>query len=175
MEENKLFLILAILTVMAALTAIAFMVPAYRRSREAFLRAVANRDRDPPTYFLDEGDCEKSCGICCGEIGGERLSECPCGRVFHASCAGPTGRCPYCGAPFEAMESRDPSAPPCPVCGGDVEGSVCPCGAAYPRRDGFILCACGGRVDPSRPVCRMCGAAYERIAVRASAAWGRAR
>lgn len=115
------------------------------------------------TYFLDDSDSEKKCAICFGKIGTNALSTCDCGKMFHDSCASPTGMCPYCGGPYSKMTVGEPKRARCPVCGRFLNESICSCGAVFPRRDGTLICSCGGSVDCSRPLCGKCGALYEKV------------
>lgn len=115
------------------------------------------------TYFLDDADSEKKCSICLGKIGTNAIAECPCGKLFHNSCAAPTKMCPYCGKSYANMITRDPARARCPVCGRFLSNSICACGAVFPRRDGTIVCSCGNSIDCSRPLCGRCGALYERV------------
>lgn len=115
------------------------------------------------TYFLDDCDTEKKCAICLGKIGTAPVSRCKCGKIFHDSCASPTGKCPYCGGRYSDMKIDEPERARCPVCGRFLTGSVCSCGSVFPKRDGTILCSCGNRVDCSRPLCGRCGALYKKV------------
>ncbi|MDN5357358.1 MAG: hypothetical protein AB7D42_00655 [Candidatus Methanomethylophilaceae archaeon] len=115
------------------------------------------------TYFLDDSDSEKKCAICFGKIGTNNLSTCNCGKIFHDSCASPTGTCPYCGGCYSDMTVGTPKRARCPVCGRFLNESICSCGAVFPRRDGTLLCECGNSVDCSRPLCGNCGALYEKV------------
>ncbi|HKM13992.1 MAG TPA: hypothetical protein VJY42_03660 [Candidatus Methanomethylophilaceae archaeon] len=115
------------------------------------------------TYFLDDSDSEKKCAICLGRIKTDAVAVCPCGKLFHDSCAAPTKICPYCGKSYNHMKTREPKRARCPICGRFLSGSMCACGAIFPKRDDTIICSCGNTVDCSRPLCGRCGALYEKV------------
>lgn len=50
---------------------------------------------------ISSEDAELKCDICFDLIGDERMSECPCGKKYHFTCAEPTGFCPYCNRKFK--------------------------------------------------------------------------
>ncbi|MGE0014754.1 MAG: hypothetical protein AB7S83_01005 [Candidatus Methanomethylophilaceae archaeon] len=118
------------------------------------------------TYFLDDSESEKLCSICLGRIGLLPVSTCGCGRIFHDSCASTLDGCPYCARPYGNMVVGEPERPRCPVCGRFLIGSICSCGAVFPKRDGTMECSCGNIVDCSRPLCGKCGLLYEKTNVR---------
>ncbi len=117
------------------------------------------------TYFLDDCESEKLCSVCLGRIGLLPVSTCGCGRIFHDGCASTMDACPYCARPYVDMKVSEPERPRCPVCGRFLFGSICSCGAAFPRRDGTMECSCGNIVDCSRPLCGKCGSLYEKVNV----------
>ena len=101
------------------------------------------------------------CGICFGTISKtDMTAKCSCGQAFHNTCAGPTGNCPYCGAPYGRLVVEAPDLEICPACGADVVGNVCTCGAVI-NRDGAFICECGGTLDVNDPVCGKCGKEYD--------------
>ncbi len=118
------------------------------------------------TYFLDEGEDNKKCEICYGEINNEDVAVCKCGKIFHKACAEPTNTCPYCSTTFDQMDVRQPERTRCPICGRYVKGNICECGAVLPRKDNTFLCSCGNRVDVNKPVCKKCGAVYEIVTMQ---------
>ncbi|MCL2318130.1 MAG: hypothetical protein FWC44_03655, partial [Methanomassiliicoccaceae archaeon] len=117
------------------------------------------------TNFLDEKDDGKKCEICYGKIGEFNVAECPCGKMFHAACAEPTGQCPYCGTKYEQMKVRESERTLCPRCKEPISGNICSCGAVIPRNDKTFMCSCGREVDADKPVCRYCGATYEPVSL----------
>jgi len=100
------------------------------------------------------------CGICFGSIANNDVTaRCACSQTFHETCARPTGKCPYCGKPYNEMAVESPNCVKCPSCGHDVVGNVCKCGAVI-NREGFV-CSCGSIIDTDEPVCKKCGKEYE--------------
>ncbi|MDR0887907.1 MAG: hypothetical protein LBM39_01815 [Candidatus Methanoplasma sp.] len=157
---------LAIVIVLVTVISIVILVKVHLDSKQTLKNVSSGKNGGKPTYFLDEGEDEKKCDICYGEIGDDPVAKCACGKIFHDACARPTGACPYCGAPYVKMTVRDPVRSRCPVCGRFVKGGICACGAVLPRRDGTFLCSCGARVDGKKPVCRKCGAVYESVTMQ---------
>jgi len=141
--------------------AIVFLLQGYLEARYNLRDKITGKSKKESTTFLDESEGEKKCEICYGVIDEDPIAKCTCGRIFHDACARPTGSCPYCAAPYEKMEVREPERSRCPVCGRFLKGNICSCGAVIPRRDDTFLCKCGNRVDVDKPVCRKCGAVYE--------------
>jgi len=108
-----------------------------------------------------ERRAEEVCGICFGEIQRyEKVCRCACGQTFHDSCAGPTGACPYCKAPYGDLAVESRGRVTCPSCGSGVTGNVCGCGAVV-NRDGAFTCVCGSPLDINEPVCGRCGREYD--------------
>jgi hypothetical protein len=104
---------------------------------------------------------EDMCGICFGAVSkGDIIARCGCGNVFHDSCAGPVGACPYCGSSHTDLVREMPDCVTCPSCGSDVTGNVCGCGAVV-NRDGTFTCGCGTLLDVNGPVCKRCGKEYD--------------
>ncbi|MCL2142901.1 MAG: hypothetical protein FWH44_01385 [Methanomassiliicoccaceae archaeon] len=100
------------------------------------------------------------CGICFGEItNNDVIARCACSQTFHDTCARPTGKCPYCGRPYDELKTELPDCVKCPSCGEDVVGNVCSCGAVV-NRGGFV-CACGNELNINDPVCGRCGREYK--------------
>ncbi|MDR3282391.1 MAG: hypothetical protein LBS92_02130 [Candidatus Methanoplasma sp.] len=166
MSAEETQMLLAMSAVLATVITMVLMAVVYRRSTGSLAAAKQGRKAGIGLYSIEEGEAEKKCGICYGEIGEEAVSECPCGKLFHDSCAAQTGPCPYCGSVYDHFTRRLPKRSECPVCGVMMRGSICVCGAVFPRPDGTFLCSCGNRVDSARPVCRKCGAAYERATMQ---------
>jgi hypothetical protein len=100
------------------------------------------------------------CAICFGAISNDDIiAKCECSQTFHASCAEPTGKCPYCDRPYSDLVTESPECVKCPSCGADVVGNVCGCGAVI-NRQGFV-CGCGNKLDVNDPKCSKCGKEYE--------------
>ena len=97
------------------------------------------------------------CDICFDELDG-RTATCKCGKIFHDSCASPTGMCPYCSAPYSEFRTRE-SRFRCPNCGRYPLTEHCKCGAILPK-DKYFFCRCGAVIDPDNPVCESCGKTY---------------
>jgi hypothetical protein len=163
-EETQMAL--AIFAVLAAVITMVLMTAIYRRSTGGLAAAKVGRTAERGLYAIEEGEDEKKCGICYGEIGEEAVSVCSCGMVFHDSCAVHTNICPYCGTAYDPLGKRLPKRSECPICGGAIKKGACACGAVFPRPDGTFLCSCGNRADSVKPVCRRCGAVYERTSVQ---------
>ncbi|MDR2698860.1 MAG: hypothetical protein LBB30_04210 [Candidatus Methanoplasma sp.] len=152
---------LGIIILLVIAIAIAFVIQGYAESRYNLRGKITGKSEKKSTTFLDEGEDEKKCEICYGQIGSDPLAECSCGRVFHDACARPTGSCPYCAAPYGEMEVREPEKRRCPACGRFLSGNSCSCGAVIPGKDNTFVCGCGNIVDADKPVCKRCGAVYE--------------
>lgn len=78
-----------------------FAVKIRRRTEHLSIQRASN----PATVIASE-DAELKCDICFDLIGDETLSKCPCGKIFHRSCAEPTGFCPYCNRVFSEFDSE---------------------------------------------------------------------
>lgn len=148
--------------VVACLAATAFMAASvlFRRER-AFEHELAERRRNGYSFTTADYGADMKCDICFDDIGSEQVSECTCGKVYHTSCAEPTGECPYCGAPYASF--RDPRPPrhvTCPRCGEVMGGNICSCGTVIPDSDGTFLCRCGDRASVDDAICRRCGRTF---------------
>jgi len=166
MELNNPVLALGLIIILIGVIAIVFYVQIRLTSKLKIEGAFGKGKSRKTTYFLDEGEDEKKCEICYGELGCEDIAVCKCGKMFHKACAEPTRTCPYCNTSFEEMTIREPQRARCPVCGRFVKGSICECGAVLPRKDNTFQCSCGNRVDVNKPVCKKCGAVYENITMQ---------
>lgn len=110
------------------------------------------------TGFLDDGN-GGTCGICFGELS-ENVKECGCGKLFHDTCAEPTGSCPYCNSPYADFKDADDERMRCPNCGRYTTGRECRCGALL-LRDGRFVCSCGSAMARGERRCPECGREYE--------------
>lgn len=75
------------------------------RFRHQNEQLINHRTSNPATVIASE-DAEMKCDICFDLIGNESVSKCPCGKIFHRSCAEPTGFCPYCNRKFSEFDSE---------------------------------------------------------------------
>jgi hypothetical protein len=104
---------------------------------------------------------EGVCGICFGPVmRTELIAKCACGQMFHDTCAGPTGACPYCETPYSGFIVGTPECIKCPSCGSDIVGNSCKCGTVI-SRGGMFMCGCGEVLNVSEPVCKRCGIEYD--------------
>ena len=163
MESNNVILILGIAVTMVVLATMVYIMVMHKRMDSELKTTTGDGSNGQSTYFLDEGEDERTCDICYGKIGENAIAECSCGRVFHDACASPTEACPYCRTGYASMRHREPSMTRCPACGRFMKAGICTCGALVSRKDGTFPCTCGGRVDVSRPLCRRCGAIYQSV------------
>lgn len=113
-----------------------------------------------PTYFLDDSESEKICSICLGRLGDSEIAICECGKFSHKECAFSMDCCPYCDEPFMNSTVRRTKIVLCPECGSAMGCGVCECGAAFPKEDHMLHCACGNVFDSRRAVCDRCGGVY---------------
>ncbi len=162
---NTVFLLGMIILLVVAI-AIVVVLQGYMTSKYDLKNKLKGRSGEKSTTFLDGGEDETKCEICYGKIGSDPLAECSCGKVFHDACARPTGSCPYCGKDYGTMEIREPERSRCPICGRFLSGSICDCGAVFPRKDETFICKCGNAVDSNKPVCKKCGAVYESVTMK---------
>ncbi|MCK9322829.1 MAG: hypothetical protein RBR05_04365 [Candidatus Methanomethylophilaceae archaeon] len=165
MDLGNDIITLGIIIGLVIVVAILFVVQSYVFGKYKISSKLNGIKSEKSTYFLDEGEDEKKCEICRGNIADDPIAICTCGKIFHDACAKPTDACPYCGAKYETMEIRDPIKTRCPICGRFVKGNICECGAVLPRKDETFICKCGNRVDMSKPVCKKCGAIYESVSM----------
>lgn len=115
-------------------------------------------------YHVEDFHADVRCEICLDSMYDEPVSECVCGKVFHRSCAEPTGSCPYCGTAFErfAVQERRPRKLGCIRCGKDIGQNICECGTVIPFRDGTFYCTCGEVINEESEWCPNCGRTFER-------------
>ena len=115
-------------------------------------------------YYVEDYRADNRCDICFDSMGDERVCECSCGKVFHRSCAEPTGSCPYCGTEFDKfpVTSREPRAVTCFRCGKTVERNICECGTVIPYKDHTFSCHCGEVLSEDSIWCPNCGRTFER-------------
>ena len=137
--DALLFTVLTFVVVISVLAVVAFMIMSHRDDAK-------------------RSDNAGKCGICFGDLGG-RTAVCACGKMFHDSCAQPTGSCPYCKAEYGSFSVRKESAVRCMNCGRQVTGDRCRCGAIFPEDGRFECLRCGSVVDGGL-VCGKCGAKY---------------
>lgn len=155
----------AMRTVIAILILIAAAVSLFGlyRMKETMDSEDRKLDDMRSAYTTADYRADMRCDICFDDIGDEKVSECRCGKVYHLSCAEPTGSCPYCGTPFEEfLPPREPRHITCPRCGNFMSGNICACGTVIPDSDGTFECACGERILASENICRRCGRMYGR-------------
>ena len=151
-----------------------FLMSAAVASAAAMYRLKRELDADDESltktesaYTVEDYGADIRCDICFDDIGDERVSQCKCGKVFHLSCAEPTGECPYCGTPFSDFEEpREPRHVTCPRCGERMTSNICSCGTVVPDADGTFECGCGERIGIGEHMCRKCGRMYEKRIVK---------
>lgn len=161
MEQIARIVIAAAFAATLVLSAIA-MAGLYRRTmrdeRDLYSRKSA--------YTTADYRADIRCDICFDDIGEEEVAQCKCGKVFHVTCAEPTGECPYCGTRYSDFQPPRPARHiTCPRCGNLMNGNICSCGTVLPDPDGTFLCRCGERLSVDEEVCHRCGMMYSsRIA-----------
>lgn len=165
MDLGNTVFILGIIILLVIAIAIALVLQGYSGSKYGYLKKLKGKPMRKSTIILDEKEDTDKCEICYGAIDDDSIAKCPCGRVFHEACARPTGSCPYCNAPYAAMDTRGPEVTVCPICGRPLKGNICSCGAVTPSEDYTIVCGCGAVIDADKPVCKKCGAVYEFVPV----------
>jgi len=163
MDLGNTVFTLGIVLLLVILVAIVFIFQGYVFAKFNIKGKITGVGAKKSTTFLDEKEDEKKCEICYGKIERDPVAVCPCGKIFHAACAEPTGSCPYCGGKYEQMTVREPERTRCPRCGEFLRGNICKCGAVIPRPDKTFACKCGNMVDADKPVCKNCGAVYEPV------------
>ncbi len=150
-------IIIATALIVTVIAAAAAMYGLYRRTR-AEERDLYSRKS---AYTVADYSADVRCDICFDDIGDEEVSQCRCGKVFHRTCAEPTGECPYCGAPYGDFDPPRPARHiTCPRCGNVMNGNICSCGTVLPDPDGTFLCRCGERLSVDDEMCHRCGMMY---------------
>ena len=157
MDDLVRIVIASALIVTAAASALA-IYGMHRRTKEEERKLNSKKS----AYTTADYRADVRCDICFDDIGEEDVSQCRCGKVFHLSCAEPTGECPYCGAPFkDFLPPRPARHITCPRCGNVMNGNICSCGTVLPDADGTFLCRCGERLSVNDEVCHRCGMMFE--------------
>ncbi len=153
MEQIARIIVAAALVITAA-AASAAMYGLYRRTMADERELYSKRS----AYTVADYAADVRCDICFDDIGDEEVSQCRCGKVFHRTCAEPTGECPYCGTPYSGFLPPRPARHiTCPRCGNVMNGNICSCGTVLPDPDGTFLCRCGERVSVDEEMCHRCG------------------
>ena len=162
MEMWMRIVILACLTVTAVVSAfhVAYTGRRIGRSKDEIRGKISE-------YTTADYHADIRCDICFDDIGDEPVSQCRCGKVYHLTCAEPTGQCPYCGADFkDFMPPRPARHITCPRCGEMMNGNICACGTILPDPDGTFECRCGERVRTGEAMCRRCGRVFDSRIMR---------
>ena len=153
MDDLIRIVIVSALIVTAAASALAIL-GMYRRT----MKEERELNSKKSAYTTADYHADVRCDICFDDIGEEEVSQCRCGKVFHLSCAEPTGECPYCGTPFrDFLPPRPARHITCPRCGNMMNGNICSCGTVLPDADGTFICGCGERLSVNDEVCHRCG------------------